>query len=192
VPEQRLLAGADDRRTDKPRPPADRATRPAPQIENQRLAGAGYVWVQCRQVMVRPRGLVTRRVQAGQVEEIPRSSTSRTVIPARVALSVRIAMARPTCRSRSRSRPGDVSLHPGIRIPAQHRPGPAEPGSPNVAGPAPDNSRHKVWLRPARRVVCAGGPLGHDALGSWADETAAGLSATGNPSDNLTRRSIAR
>jgi hypothetical protein len=41
------------------------------------------------QVKARPRGLGTRWWQRGQVEEVPRSSTRTTVIPARVALSVR-------------------------------------------------------------------------------------------------------
>ena len=39
---------------------------------------------QCGQDRVRPRGFGTRRWQAGQVDDVPRSSTSRTVIPAKV------------------------------------------------------------------------------------------------------------
>ncbi|SCL38310.1 hypothetical protein GA0070624_6171 [Micromonospora rhizosphaerae] len=51
---------------------------------------------------VRPRGFGTRLRQVGQVEEVPRSSTSRTVMPARVALSVRTCTSRPICHCRSR------------------------------------------------------------------------------------------
>ena len=43
--------------------------------------------LQCGQRNSRPLGLGTRRRQDGQVEEVPRSSTSRTTMPARSALS---------------------------------------------------------------------------------------------------------
>ncbi|MEA2501476.1 MAG: hypothetical protein QOD01_1587, partial [Actinomycetota bacterium] len=45
--------------------------------------------VQNEQLKVRPLGLGTLRRQTGQVEEVPRSSTSTTSMPAISALSLR-------------------------------------------------------------------------------------------------------
>src|SRR6185437_9811531 len=57
---------------------------------------------QCGQVKFRPAGLGTRRAQRGQVEDVPRSSTRRTVIPAASALSDRVRIRCPTRQSRVR------------------------------------------------------------------------------------------
>ena len=55
---------------------------------------------QCGQVKFRPAGLGTRRAQDGQVEDVPRSSTRCTVIPAAWALSDRTRIRCPTRQSR--------------------------------------------------------------------------------------------
>ena len=57
---------------------------------------------QCGQRKFRPAGLGTRREQAGHVEEVPRSSASKTVIPAASALSLRARIRWPTRQSRVR------------------------------------------------------------------------------------------
>jgi hypothetical protein len=50
----------------------------------------------------RPAGFGTRREHAGHVEDVPRSSTRATRIPAASALSARTAIKRPTRQSRVR------------------------------------------------------------------------------------------
>ena len=57
---------------------------------------------QCGQLKFRPAGLGTRRAQRGQVEDVPRSSTRCTVIPAASALSDRARIRCPTRQSRVR------------------------------------------------------------------------------------------
>jgi hypothetical protein len=57
---------------------------------------------QCGHRKFRPAGLGTRREHEGQVEDVPRSSTSVTVIPAASALSLRALMRWPTRQSRTR------------------------------------------------------------------------------------------
>jgi len=57
---------------------------------------------QCGQGNTRPAGLGTRREHLGQVEEVPRSSTSVTVIPAVSALSARARIRWPIRQSRTR------------------------------------------------------------------------------------------
>jgi hypothetical protein len=57
---------------------------------------------QCGQRNTRPAGLGTRREHDGHVEDVARSSTRATVIPAASALSDRIRMRRPTRQSRVR------------------------------------------------------------------------------------------
>ena len=62
---------------------------------------------QCGQENTRPAGLGTRREHLGQVEEVPRSSTSMTVIP---AVSAFPARARPAPTRRARSVRSPITL----------------------------------------------------------------------------------
>jgi hypothetical protein len=57
---------------------------------------------QCGQRKFLPAGFGTRREHAGQVEDVPRSSTSLTVIPAASALSTKTRIRYPTRQSRVR------------------------------------------------------------------------------------------
>jgi hypothetical protein len=57
---------------------------------------------QAGQVRTRPGGLGIRLAQAGQVEEVPRSSTRARLIPAAPALSVSAAIRWPIRQSRVR------------------------------------------------------------------------------------------
>jgi len=54
------------------------------------------------QVITLPRGLLILCLQAGQVDEVPRSSTRYTRIPARAALSCTMRRVWPICHCRSR------------------------------------------------------------------------------------------
>ena len=83
---------------------------------------------QCGQAKTRPAGLGTRRAHAGQVEDVPRSSASITVIPATSALSdsavircpIRQARTRWLCR-RPVSRPSTPRGSPTASVPAGSR-----------------------------------------------------------------------
>jgi hypothetical protein len=57
---------------------------------------------QCGHVNTRPAGLGTRRAHAGHVEDVPRSSTSVTAMPAAPALSRRTLIRWPRRQSRTR------------------------------------------------------------------------------------------
>jgi hypothetical protein len=54
------------------------------------------------QVITLPRGLLIFCWQLGQVDEVPRSSTKHTRIPANAALSCRMRRVRPICHCRNR------------------------------------------------------------------------------------------
>jgi hypothetical protein len=81
---------------------------------------------QCGQLNVLPAGLGTRRVHAGQVEEVPRSSTKVTVIPLACALSDRARISCPTRQERTRwlcrrpaSRPSTPRGSPTASVPTR-------------------------------------------------------------------------
>jgi hypothetical protein len=81
---------------------------------------------QCGQLNTRPAGLGTRRAHDGQVEDVPRSSTSRTAIPAAAALSRKTAIRWPSRQSRVRwlcrcpaGRPRTPRGSPTARVPAR-------------------------------------------------------------------------
>ena len=82
---------------------------------------------QCGHVNTRPAGFRTRRAHAGHVEDVPRSSTSRTMIPAASALSdkarircpIRHARVRWLCRTpaaRSKTPRGSPTASVPIRL----------------------------------------------------------------------------
>jgi hypothetical protein len=73
------------------------------------------VYSQYGQLKTRPLGLFTLRSHDGHVDDVPRSSISRTMIPATWALSDNVPMRRPTRQSRMRwlcRRPADTFSTP--------------------------------------------------------------------------------
>jgi len=99
---------------------------------------------QCGQEKFRPAGLGTRREHDGHVEDVPRSSTSSTVIPAASALSARAEIRRPTRQSRVRW----LCRRPAFRCRTPR--GSPTAGTTNPGGRTPLKGLTSCWTSHAR------------------------------------------